>query len=165
MGLSPMRAALLLLLVALPANAAQTPAPVDVTDLADYRLSQDVFDRFVQASSQIGKITKHDPAFRYAPLFTKDVALSGDAPEMASGLIARLENHLGLTAALEAAKLTPREYARFAIALVGAHLADGFLKAGVLRRVPSGAPTINVEFIRAHEAEVAAVLEQLGIDN
>ncbi len=37
------------------------------------------------------------------------------------------------------------------------------MKAGVLQRVPEGAPTINVEFVKAHEAEVTAVLAQLGI--
>jgi hypothetical protein len=82
---------------------------------------------------------------------------------MAQGLTARLENHPGLTAALEAAKITPREYSKFAIALVGAHLAQGFVKAGVLQKVPPGAPTINVAFVNAHEAEVTAVLEQLGV--
>jgi hypothetical protein len=29
--------------------------------------------------------------------------------------------------------------------------------------VPSGAPTINVEFVKTHEAAVAAVLATLGI--
>lgn len=138
-------------------------APVDVTDLADYRLTQSVFDQFVEASRLVADVTSHDPAFRYAPLFTQDVALKGDAPAMTMGIIARLENHPGLTAALKTANITPREYAKFAIALIGAHLANGFLKSGVLRRVPSGAPTINVEFVRAHEAGVDAVLEVMGI--
>jgi hypothetical protein len=116
-------------------------APFEAYDLADYRLTPPVFEQFVQASGRIADITEHDPAFRYAPLFTKDVALSGDAPAMAQGLAARLENHAGLAAAV----------------------ADAFVKAGVLQRVPEGAPTINVEFVSAHEAEVTAVLAQLGI--
>jgi hypothetical protein len=147
---------------AAPAVAAQQ-ASIGVYDLADYRLTQAVFEQFLQASGGVADITRHDPAFTYAPLFTKDVALSGDAPAMAQGLTARLENHPGLTAALEAAKITPREYAKFAIALVGAHLAQGFIKAGVLQKVPAGAPTVNVEFVSAHEAEVSAVLAQLGV--
>jgi len=138
-------------------------APFEAYDLADYRLTPPVFEQFVQASGRIADITEHDPAFRYAPLFTKDVALSGDAPAMAQGLAARLENHAGLAAAVADAKITPREYAKFAIALFAAHLAHGFVKAGVLQRVPEGAPTINVDFVKAHEAEVTAVLAQLGI--
>jgi hypothetical protein len=91
------------------------------------------------------------------------VALSGDAVVEVEGLAARLERHSGLAAALDAATITPREYAKFAIALVGAHLAYNFVKAGVLKRVPSGAPTTNVEFVKAHDADVTAALESLGI--
>ncbi len=138
-------------------------APIDVYDLADYRLTPQVFEQFVRASRRIGEITRNDTVFTFAPLFTKDVALDGDAVEMASALSARLEAHAGLTAAVQAAKLTPREYSKFAISLLAAHLAHGFVKAGVLQRVPSGAPTNNVEFVKAHEMEVDDVLAELGI--
>ena len=147
--------------MAVASTSAQTP--IDEYELADYRLTADVFERFVQASTRIGEIARTDPVFTFAPLFSKTVILSGDAVIAASGLTARLENHAGLSAALAAAKLTPREYAKFTISLVGAHLALNFLKTGALRRVPSGAPTINVEFVKAHETEVAAALESLGI--
>lgn len=138
-------------------------ASIDLYDLADYRLSTPVFEQFVKASGRVADIARHDEAFRYAPLFTKDVALSGDAPAMAQGLAARLENHPGLSAALADAKITPREYAKFAISLVGAHLAYEFVKTGVIQKVPEGAPKINVDFVKAHEAEVAAVLADLGV--
>jgi hypothetical protein len=141
--------------------SAQTP--IDEYELADYRLTADVFERFVQASTRVGEIARTDPMFTFAPLFTKTVIVSGDAVIAASGLVARLENHVGLSAALEAAKLTPREYAKFTISLVGAHLAYNFLKTGALKRVPAGAPTINVEFVKAHETAVTAALESLGI--
>jgi len=146
-------------------TAAQTSAqtPIDEYELADYRLTADVFERFVQASSRVSEIARTDPIFTFAPLFSKTVTISGDAVIAASGLAARLENHAGLSAALKEAKLTPREYAKFTISLVGAHLAYNFLKTGALRRVPSGAPTSNVEFVKAHETEVAAALESLGI--
>ena len=142
-------------------QSAQTP--INAYDLADYRLTAPIFEQFVQASHRIGEITRTDAAFTYAPLFTKDVALDGDAVEVASALVARLENHVGLAAALQAATLTPREYSKFAISLLAAHLAHGFLKAGVLQRVPNGAPANNVEFVKTHEAEVTAVLADLGI--
>ena len=145
------------------ASTADAQAPIDVYDLADYRLTAPVFEQFVQASGRIAEVTRSDVAFNFAPLFTKDVALDGDVVTMATALTARLENHTGLAAALESAKLTPREYSKFAIALIAAHLAHGFIKAGVLQRVPEGAPTNNVEFVKTHEAEVTATLEALGI--
>lgn len=138
-------------------------APIDQYELADYRLTQEVFDRFVQASKPVAEIAQQDPAFRYAPLFTKDVMLSGDAVTAATGLTARLENHTGLAAALATATITPREYAKFVITLAAAHVAYGFMKSGVLPRVPSGAPTINVEFVKIHESDITAILASLGI--
>jgi hypothetical protein len=138
-------------------------APIDVYELADYRLTTDVFERFVQASTRMATVIRDDAAFTYAPLFTRDVALSGDAVAAAAGLVARLENHTALAAALDEAKITPREYTKFAITLIAAHLAQGFLASGVLPRVPGGAPTINVEFVKTHEADVAATLTNLGI--
>ena len=37
------------------------------------------------------------------------------------------------------------------------------MKSGVLPRVPSGAPTINVEFVKIHESDITAILASLGI--
>ena len=152
-----------LLVALLPVTIHAVQAPIDVSDLADYRLTPDVFQRFVRASRLIAGVTHRDSAFTAAPLFTKDVLQGGDAPAMAAALVARLENHAGLAASLRTAKLTAREYATFTIALFAAHLARGFLDAGVLRRVPSGTPADNVAFVRAHEADVASVLDTLGI--
>jgi len=138
-------------------------SPIDVYELADYRLTTDVFERFVQASDRIADVTRDDASFAFAPLFTKDVALADDAVAAAAGLMARLENHKGLVAALDASKITPREYVKFALTLIAAHLAHGFVTSGVLPRVPAGAPTINVEFVNAHTADVTAALASLGI--
>ena len=142
---------------------AHAQAPVDVYELADYRLTTEVFERFVQASSRVADVTRDDASFTYAPLFTKDVALSGDAVAAVAGLVARLEHHPALAASLDGAQITPREYAKFAITLIAARLAHGFVVSGVLPRVPAGAPTINVEFVKTHEAAVTAVLAGLGV--
>lgn len=156
-----------LVLCAMCAGLAPLPltaqSPIDVYELADYRLTADVFERFTQASGRIADITQHDASFADAPLLTKDLALSGDAVAEAAALVTRLESHAGLRSALEAATITPREYAKFTITLIVARLAHGFLKAGVLPRVPSGAPTMNVEFVKTHESEVIEALAHLGI--
>jgi hypothetical protein len=143
--------------------AVEAQAPLDVSELADYQLTAEVFERFVLATGRVAAIARDDPSFTYAPLFTKDVALTGDVVAAASALVARVENHPGLAAALEASDITPREYAKFAITLVAAHLAQGFVKSGVLRRVPPGAPSVNVEFVTTHESDVVATLASLGI--
>ena len=157
---SSIAAAVLIASIVSPAAA---QAPIDVYELADYRLTTEVFARFVQASRRVGDITREDSAFTFAPLFTKDLLLSGDAVAGVNGLMARLQNHAALAAALEAAKITPREYAKFSLTVVVAHLAHGFLKSGVLTQVAPGAATANVEFVKTHEADVNATLEALGI--
>lgn len=147
-------------LLTIPTSA---QSPIDVYELADYRLTTEVFERFVEANGRVVDIIDHDSAFTYAPLFTKELALSGDAVAEAAGLVARLSNHAGLAAALETAKITPREYAKFVITLIVAHLAHGFVKAGVLPRVAPGAATMNVDFVKTHESDVAAALASIGI--
>lgn len=141
----------------------RTQVTFDVYELADYRLTPEVFARFVEASARIADVVEHDASFTDAPLFTKEIALSGDAVAEATGLATRLEHHAALAAALEAAKITPRDYAKFAITLIAAHLAHGFVTSGALKRVPSGAPTINIEFIKTHDTDVTATLATLGI--
>jgi len=157
------RSAIATVLLVTMVEAVPAQAPIDVYELADYRLTTEVFERFVQASRRVGDITREDASFAFAPLFTKDVVLSGDAVAAVNGLAARLQNHAALAAALDAAKITPREYAKFAITLVVAHLAHEFLKSGVLTQVAPGAATVNVAFVKAHEADVNAILDHLGI--
>jgi hypothetical protein len=149
----------------LATGTAHAQTPISVADLADYRLTAEVFERFVRASARVAEVTRQDTTFAFAPLFTRDVALSDDAVTSAAGLVARLEHHPGLAEALGAATLSAREYSMFAITLVAAHVAQGFVKSGVLRRVPPGAPTVNVEFVTTHESDVVAALAVLGIQD
>lgn len=132
-------------------------------DLASYRLTAPVFERFVEASRMIGAATRADRRFDDDPLFTPDVALLGDAREVAARLDARLQDEMVLAHALRTAGLTSREYTKFALGLLAARLAHGFLESGVLRSVPDGPAADNVRFVDEHQREVAAVLRELGI--
>ena len=53
----------------------------------------------------------------------------------------------------------------FALALLGARLAHGFIDAGLLRNVPPGVAADNVQFVTEHHVEVSAVLKKLGIES
>jgi hypothetical protein len=137
---------------------------LEVDDLARYRLTIAVFLRFEIASRSIATATRADPAFTRDPLFTREIMLTGDAAAAATALETRLQAHPALVDALRGAKLTARDYTKFALAMFAAHLVHGFVKAGVVRRVPDGAAAANVAFVRAHEAEIASLLAELGID-
>lgn len=154
----------LILGVLAQAAAAPVQPPIAADELAAYRLTAATLERFQQASRLIAAVTRDDPRFASAPLFTEEIAVSGDAAEMAGALDARLRSEPGLAHALETARMTSREYTRFALALIAARLAHGFVKAGVLRRVPAGVAADNVAFVDARQMEIAAILRELGID-
>jgi hypothetical protein len=137
---------------------------VEVDDLARYRLTTSVFMPFEAASRSIATATRADPAFVRDPLFTREILLSDDAAAAAAALEARLQAHPALVVALRDAKLSAREYTRFALAMFAARLAHGFVKTGLIRRVPDGAAAANVAFVQAHEAQIASLLADLGID-
>jgi hypothetical protein len=99
------------------------------------------------------------------PLFTREVAVLDDAVEAATALEARLLHERPLADAVSAAKMSAREYTRFALALFAARLAHGFLKSGAMRRVPPGVAADNVAFIEAHDVRVGVLLARLGVED
>lgn len=138
--------------------------PFTVNDLAQYRLTTATFTPFTLASRSIAAVTRADPALEREPLFTREIMLSDDARAAATALETRLLAHPAIVRALDAAKLSARDYTKFALALFAARLAHGFVKSGVLRRVPAGAAAENVAFVDEHVEEITALLAELGID-
>jgi hypothetical protein len=154
-------AVLLASLVAGPVAAGQ--AAFEVSELAGYRLTPAVFEQFEAASRLIAQAMRDDPRFADAPLFTREVALDDDVAAAALALDTRLTVDTALRAALSTARISSREYAKFAIALIAAHLAHEFLAAGALRAVPPGVAADNVSFVAAHRPAVSAALESIGV--
>lgn len=152
------------LLLVVPGTAVPQAAG-NAEALKAYRLTTPVFERFVHASRLIAAATRDDPEFARDPLFTHDIAVSGDAVEATIALAARLEQSPLLSGALFAADLDADEYARFALALIAARLAHGFIESGAMRRVPAGTPSDNVAFVDANLREVTAVLKLLGVED
>jgi hypothetical protein len=140
------------------------PGNLDRRELAAYRLTVSVLERFRDASHRIAIVVARDPSFRKAPLFSQEIVQGGDVVEVSATLEARLRSHPGLSHALRAAAISARDYTRFALTLVAARLALGFLESGVLKTVPFGAATDNVAFVRAHRAEVDDLFTELGIE-
>jgi hypothetical protein len=136
----------------------------DARELAEYRLTVEVFERFVAASDRIAVVSREDQHLVDRPLFTRDVSVLGDAPVVAHELELRLSQHDGLAGALRTEGMTAREYTTFALTLFGARLAYGFMASGALRFVPKGVPTDNVHFVETHLAAVTKVLQVLGVE-
>ena len=152
------------LAVSLFAAVLSAQAEFGVTEISDYRLDAAVFARFERASRLMGAAMRADDKFEREPLLTKEILLSDDVLAAATALEARLRNEPALAGAFFAADLTPHDYTKFVLALAAARLAHGFVKSGVLRRVPEGVHADNVNFVDAHLAEIAAVMKDIGVD-
>jgi hypothetical protein len=154
------------LVVLLIAAGLQTAAPPPLTpkELAAFRLTLAAFEPFERASQLIGEATEADPRLAADPLFPREVSVLEDVAVVAPALEARLAAEPAVAAALRAAKISPRAYTTFALALFAARLAHGFVKSGAMRFVPPGVASDNVAFVTAHEARVAAVLRRLGVE-
>jgi hypothetical protein len=156
--------ALLLVVGVLTAAAGSFQSSVDERELAEYRLSPRVFEQFRRSSRTIAHVMSRDPVFGIAPLFSQEIAQGGDVTEVAATLEARLRAHPELSQALAGASISAREYTKFALSLVAARLAFGFLESGVLKAVPRGVTADNVAFVRERRAAVDEVLTNLGIE-
>jgi hypothetical protein len=137
---------------------------LDRRELAAYRLTTSVFERFRDGSQRIAIVVAGDASFRAAPLFSQEIVQGGDVVEESATLEGRLRDHPGLSHALSVARISARDYTKFALTLVAARLALGFLESGVLKTVPAGAATENVAFVRARRADVDDLFTELGIE-
>jgi hypothetical protein len=133
-------------------------------DIAGYRLNVPVFERFDRASRLIATAIQNDARLAENPPFTRDISVLDDVVVAAAALEGRLRAEPALASALQTSGTTAREYTTFALALFAARLAHGFVKSGAMRFVPEGVAKDNVAFVEAHEAEIAAVLQLLGLE-
>jgi len=161
----PLRVASVLF-VLLAGGSALSAAQTSVTtrELTEYQLTEPVFEKFVHATRLLTAAMREDPRFAEAPLFTRDILVAGDAPHMAADLQKRLDLDPLLAGALFAADMHARDYTKFALSLFAARLAHGFVKSGVLRKVPAGVAEHNVEFVARYEDRIAALLKGMGVE-
>ena len=153
------------LLVAGAAGPQSGEPPLTARQLARYLLTEPMLKKFAHATRLMIAATRDEPRFVDAPLFTKDIFLSGDAAETAAALQKRIDSDPALAGALFAADLSARDYTSFAVTLVAARLAHGFIESGVLRGVPTGVAENNVQFVARHHSQVSALLRDMGLQD
>jgi hypothetical protein len=67
-----------------------------------------------------------------------------------------------LSGALAKAGMAPREFAKFTFAMLGAGMAAGMQKAGLLKELPKEVNAENVKFILEHEAELQKLQQEMN---
>jgi len=133
---------------AAPADA----APAESVSAEGYTLTMAHVEAFLAAQAHIAAAVKADA--------TLDPAMNASR-EDGLQFAARLEATPALRDAIAKAGLSTRDYALTNEALVAAMMAQGAIEAGMLKEVPAGLNPQNVEFVKAHKAELESKMQAL----
>jgi predicted RNase H-like nuclease (RuvC/YqgF family) len=86
-----------------------------------------------------------------------DGPLNMNNAQTISEMAAAIQKEPRMTAALQREGLTPREYAKFMLAMLQAGFAAGMQKAGLLKTTPEGTNPANIKWVLDHESELKAL--------
>ncbi|NUS61217.1 MAG: hypothetical protein HOQ01_09745 [Lysobacter sp.] len=146
-----------------PVAPAATVAPAPVATVAQasanagsidtFDLTMDNVDAMLRAQVALGAATKADPSLDPA----MNISEENDAQ-----YVARLEASPALKQAIEGAGISVHDYAYTSQSLVATMMAVGAVDAGQLKAIPDGVNPRNVEFVRAHGAEIEKKMRALG---
>ena len=134
------------------ATVAAVPA-ADAGSLDTYELTMDNVDAWSAAQKVLAAAVEADPSLETAMNLSEET----DAQ-----YVARLESTPAVRAAIEKTGMSVRDYAYTSQSLVLTMMAVGAVKEGTLKEMPDGVNPRNVEFIKAHGAEIEAKMKALG---
>jgi hypothetical protein len=134
-------------------SAAVTAPEPTANDIADYKLDMDKMRRYAAAMKGFAALSKKDSAAAYA--------MGTHANETTAQTIARIESSPAAMQVLRDAGLTPRDFVWTTAAWLQAAMTQAVLESSPQSKLPSGQNPQNVEFLRAHRAELEAMTKDL----
>ena len=140
-----------------PATADTTASSTivrDATDLRSYTLDMDKMRRYAAAAKLLDEESKQNPSV------VIDVNIGN---EPLSESIATVERNDFVTDALKRAGTTPAEFVTTMAAYLQAATASAALDADTNARIPASQNAANVEFVRAHRAEIEKLMSDAGL--
>jgi hypothetical protein len=135
-------------------TAASTTTVRDATDLRIYTLDMDKMRRYATAAKALDEESKKNPSV------VIDVNIGN---EPLSESIATVERNDFVTDVLKRAGTTPAEFVTTMAAYLQAATASAALDADANARIPAGQNAENVEFVRAHRAEIDKLMSDAGL--
>jgi hypothetical protein len=135
-------------------TAASTTIVRDATDLRTYTLDMDKMRRYATAAKALDEESKRNPSV------VIDVNIGN---EPLSESIATVERNDFVTDVLKRAGTTPAEFVTTMAAYLQAATASAALDADANARIPAGQNAENVEFVRAHRAEIDKLMSDAGL--
>lgn len=136
-----------------PADAATAAAEELANISGEIALDQARLDRWFAAMASLGALAKQDPSLEEVEM--------GDS-ETTDQFAARIEAEPRIRAALAEAGMSAREYARTSEAVVASMYVVTMLETGTIKELPPEANKANVEFVKAHMAEIESRMVALG---
>jgi hypothetical protein len=137
-----------------------TAAPSDVgsaeptaNEISNYKLDMDRMNRYSAAIKGLGALAQTDSS--------AVEAMSSDGSETMSQMIAKIEAMPKAMKVLNKAGLDPKDYVWITTAWLQAAMTQGMLEANPKAKVPEGQNLQNVEFLKAHKAELDAMQKSM----
>ena len=180
-------AAILAVLVTVPAAAQQAQSDADTREVLAYRLTMPKLRALGTALAEFQRQREADPAYQalatkrleLAALIEKqqltdaesrrmvqledEIAAADEAAEADDGdqsldaMVARINADPRIAGALRRAGLEPREAVTMQLALIQAALAAELLASGSIKEIPKDANADNVRLYQANKAEIATL--------
>jgi len=135
------------------ADATATQAPAAAGSIDTFDLTMANVEGMMRAQVGLAAAVKADP--------TLDPAMN-ISEENDAQYVARLESTPALRAAIEKSGMSVHDYAYTAQSLVATMMAVGAVEAGQLKDIPEGVNPRNVEFVKAHRAELEKMMQPEG---
>lgn len=131
--------------------AAQEEDP-DAEALAEYRLTDEGLDNFMQASRNLAAAAKADPSLETRMEASDDASIAD--------LAAMYDAEPAVRKAVAAADMTSEEYITFMYSMMQAGMAAWMVKEHG-QEIPAGTPRENVDYYIANEDKIAALTEEM----
>jgi hypothetical protein len=148
------------------APAVTQQAQEDLSNVTNYRLTMDKYDKYLAAQRNMAlKVKGLSPEQRQA----MENSGSSDANASLDDMVKTLESQPLIASAVRDAGLSPREFALFTISMMQSSMAAGVLKMrpkdnqdSLIRQMQANPE--NVKFVQQHEAEITQKQKAIEAD-
>jgi len=131
----------------------------DLKEIHSYTLTMPVLQKMAAAARAAATAIQNDPRYRDDEAREKAMDASGESD--ANATLSDMERTIAkiphMSEALKSVGLSPREYAKFSMCAFEAGMVAGMQKNGVAIKLPEGVQPANVQFMKDHEKDFAAL--------
>jgi hypothetical protein len=141
-----------------PNSAVSPPAVVadepTANDISNYKLDMDKMQKYSAAMTSLSALAKTDTSVAEA--------MGTHTDERTEQTITRLESNPRAVKVLKEAGLSAKDYVWITAAWLQAAMTAAAIEANKNAKLPEGQSTQNVEFVKAHKAELETLMKESG---